>query len=606
MKKFSHRQKLFMILAVALVAVLLQYAFKQALAAQILVTIVGAGIALSMLIEMIHTLKSGRYGVDLLAIIAVVSTLSVGEYWAAMVILVMLVGGDALEDYASRKANSELKALLDNSPQSAHRLTNDQIEDVHVDQVKVGDTIVVKPGELVPIDGEIIKSNTQVNESSLTGESKPIDKQVGDQVMSGSLNGDQAIVIKAVKLARDSQYQKLVALVKEAENTPAHFVRLADRYAVPFTAAALVIGGIAWIVSKDPSRFAQVMVVASPCPLILAAPVAIVSGMSRASRSGIIVKTGSVLEKMAHPKTMAFDKTGTITSGQLTVDHLEPAKGIDIKELLHFAASAEEQSPHILARSTVAYAQAHQIPLSSASELKEVVGNGILAIVDGRQVKVGKLIFADPDTTQKPLSQTAIYVSVDDQYWGCVIFQDQIRPEAPRTMEQLRQLGVEHLVMLTGDQKAIAQHVAKLVGIHEVKADLLPEQKIAALKNVPENRRPVVMVGDGVNDAPALATADVGIAMGAHGSTAASESADLVIVKDDLHRVAIAVTISQETMRIAQQAVLIGIGICTALMLIAAFGIIPAFIGAMLQEVIDTVSILWALRARHGTSDIDD
>lgn len=606
MKKFSHRQKLFMILAVALVAVLLQYAFKQALAAQMLVTIVGAGIALSMLIEMIHTLKSGRYGVDLLAIVAVVSTLSVSEYWAAMVILVMLVGGDALEDYASRKANSELKALLDNSPQSAHRLVNDQIEDVHVDQVKVGDKIVVKPGELVPIDGEIIKGATQVNESSLTGESKPIDKQVGDPVMSGSLNGDQAIVIKAIKLARDSQYQKLVALVKEAENTPAHFVRLADRYAVPFTIAALIIGGIAWALTKDPRRFAEVMVVASPCPLILAAPVAIVSGMSRASRSGIIVKTGSVLEKMAHPKTVAFDKTGTITSGQLSVDHLEPAPGVDIKELLHFAASAEEQSPHILARSTVAYAQEHQIPLSSVSDLKEVVGNGILATVDGRQVKVGKLIFTDPNTTQKPLSQTAIYVSVDGQYWGCVIFQDQIRPEAPRTMAQLRKLGVEHLVMLTGDQNAIAQHVAKLVGIHEIKADLLPEQKIAALKNVPTERRPVVMVGDGVNDAPALATADVGIAMGAHGSTAASESADLVIVKDDLYRVVVAVTISQETMKIAQQAVLIGIGICTALMLIAAFGIIPAFIGAMLQEVIDTVSILWALRARHGLSDIDD
>lgn len=606
MKKFSHRQKLFMILAVALVAVLLQYAFKQALAAQMLVTIVGAGIALSMLIEMIHTLKSGRYGVDLLAIVAVVSTLSVSEYWAAMVILVMLVGGDALEDYASRKANSELKALLDNSPQSAHRLVNDQIEDVHVDQVKVGDKIVVKPGELVPIDGEIIKGATQVNESSLTGESKPIDKQVGDPVMSGSLNGDQAIVIKAIKLARDSQYQKLVALVKEAENTPAHFVRLADRYAVPFTIAALIIGGIAWALTKDPRRFAEVMVVASPCPLILAAPVAIVSGMSRASRSGIIVKTGSVLEKMAHPKTVAFDKTGTITSGQLSVDHLEPAPGVDIKELLHFAASAEEQSPHILARSTVAYAQEHQIPLSSVSDLKEVVGNGILATVDGRQVKVGKLIFADPNATQKPLSQTAIYVSVDGQYWGYVIFQDQIRPEAPRTMAQLRKLGVEHLVMLTGDQNAIAQHVAKLVGIHEIKADLLPEQKIAALKNVPTERRPVVMVGDGVNDAPALATADVGIAMGAHGSTAASESADLVIVKDDLYRVVVAVTISQETMKIAQQAVLIGIGICTALMLIAAFGIIPAFIGAMLQEVIDTVSILWALRARHGLSDIDD
>lgn len=603
MQKLSHRQKLVIILAIAFIAILLQYVGHLAWAAQLLITIVGALIAISMLIEMIHTLKSGRYGVDLLAIVAVVSTLSVGEYWAALVILVMLVGGDALEDYAARKANTELKSLLDNSPQIAHRLTNGRINDIPVDQVTIGEQVIVKPGELIPIDGEIIKGQTQVDESSLTGEAKPIDKSVGNKVMSGSLNGEQAIVIKALKLAKDSQYQKLVALVKSAENTPAHFVRLADRYAVPFTIGALLIGGIAWIVTKDPRRFAEVMVVASPCPLILAAPVAIVSGMSRASRNGIIVKTGSVLEKMARAKTFAFDKTGTITSGQLTVDRIQTAPNIDKQQLLHFAASAETQSPHILARSTVAYAQQHEVTISDPTELKEIVGNGVEAVIDNHQVKVGKLRFVAPQIKQAPLAQTAIYVSVDDQYWGYLLFKDEIRPEAATTMQQLRQLGAAHLVILTGDQAAIAQRVAKEVGIPEVKADLLPEQKIHALQNVAAINRPVVMVGDGVNDAPALATADIGIAMGAHGSTAASESADMVIVKDDLSRVARAVIISQETMKISQQAVLIGVFICTLLMLIAAFGVIPAFVGALLQEVIDTVSILWALKARHGLTN---
>lgn len=602
MKKFSNKQKLITILVIAAIAVILQFAFHQQLLAQILVTIVGAIVAFSMFIGMIKTLRSGKYGVDLLAILAVVATLSVSEYWAAMVILVMLTGGDALEDYAAKKANTELKALLDNSPHTAHLICNNGTKDIPVNDVKVNDLITVKPGELVPVDGFIKKGSGLFDESSLTGESRPVSKATGDEVMSGSVNGDHAITLQVTKLAKDSQYQQLVKLVKEAESTPAHFVRLADRYAVPFTIIAIIISLIAWALSGRPERFAEVLVVASPCPLILAAPVAMVSGMSRASRNGIVVKTGSVLEKLAAAKTGAFDKTGTITSGQLTVDKILAAEQIDPTQLLHYAASAEQQSSHILARSLLSYATADNISLSPVDQLEEITGKGILATVDGHDVKVGKLKFVSPEDIDRMVASTAIYISVDGQYYGAITFTDHIRPEAKQTMQRLKELGVTNLLMLTGDQAVIADKVAQQVGITQVKADLLPQDKIKALKAIPATEHPVFMVGDGVNDAPSLVTADVGIAMGAHGSTAASESAAVVILKDDLSRVAKAVTISQETLKIAKQAVLIGIAICTILMLIASTGIIPAFLGAMLQEVIDTVSILWALKARKMTN----
>lgn len=599
MKRLSNKQKLAIILAIAAVALILQYALHQPLWAQGLVTIVGAIMAINMFIGMIKTLRSGKYGVDLLAIMAVVATLSISEYWAAMVILVMLIGGDALEDYAARKANSELKSLLDNSPQTAHLLTATGTNDVEVDTVQVGQKVLVKPGELVPVDGQIIKGSGSFNEASLTGESKPVDKEIGDTVMSGSVNGDNAVTITVTKLAKDSQYQQLVKLVKEAESTPAHFVRLADRYAVPFTIIAIVISVTAWWLSGDPRRFAEVLVVASPCPLILAAPVAMVSGMSRASRNGIVVKTGSVLEKLAAAKTGAFDKTGTITNGQLTVDEVLPAAGANKDKLLQIAASAEQDSSHILARSLIAYAKDAGTKLLDVSDLTETTGMGVAAKIDTQVVKVGKLKFAAPDSGQPLLKTTAIYVSLDGHYYGAVTFTDHIRPEAAQTMTKLKELGVTNLMMLTGDQRAIAERVAKQVGITDVRADLLPKDKIAALKSVPQDLHPDFMVGDGVNDAPSLVTADVGIAMGAHGSSAASESAAVVILKDDLYKVAKAVAISEDTLKIARQAVLIGIAICTLLMLIATTGIIPAFVGAMLQEVIDTVSILWALKARQ-------
>ena len=598
MKKISNKQKLIIILVIAAIAVVLQFGFHLQLFAQILVTVVGAIVAFSMFVGMIKTLRSGKYGVDLLAIMAVVATLAVSEYWAAMVILVMLTGGDALEDYAAKKASTELKALLDNSPQTAHLITKNGTKDIPVNDVKIGDQIIVKPGELVPVDGYIKACGGLFDESSLTGESRPISKNLGDDVMSGSVNGDHAVTLQVTKLAKDSQYQQLVKLVKEAESTPAHFVRLADRYAVPFTIVAIVISSLAWLISGHPERFAEVLVVASPCPLILAAPVAMVSGMSRASRNGIVVKTGSVLEKLAAAKTGAFDKTGTITSGQLTVDKVIPANNIDSNALLHYAASAEQQSSHILARSLLSYASAKGTPLSAVTNLEEVTGKGIQATVDDHDVRVGKLKYVAPQNVKAMQTSTAIYVSVDKKYLGAITFTDHIRPEAKQTMERLKKLGVTNLLMLTGDQAVIADKVAQQVGITQVKADLLPQDKIKALKEIPSNEHPVFMVGDGVNDAPSLVTADVGIAMGAHGSTAASESASVVILKDDLSRVAKAVAISEETLKIAKQAVLIGIAICTILMLIASTGIIPAFVGAMLQEVIDTVSILWALKAR--------
>ena len=598
MQRLSNKQKLGLILVIALIALVLQFGFHYPLLAQIIVTIAGALVALTMFIGMIKTLRSGKYGVDLLAILAVVATLSVSEYWAAMVILVMLTGGDALEDYAAKKANTELKALLDNSPRRAHVVSPTGTTDVAVDDVKVGQHVVVKPGELVPVDGVVITGHSDFDESSLTGEARPVAKTVGSPVMSGALNGDEAVTIKVTKLAKDSQYQQLVKLVKEAESTPAHFVRLADRYAVPFTIAAVAISLVAWGISQDPRRFAEVLVVASPCPLILAAPVAMVSGMSRASRNGIVVKTGSVLEKLAGAKTGAFDKTGTITNGHLTVARVLPAAEVTTERLLHLAASAEQDSSHILARSLIKYTSAKQISLAPVANLSEITGRGITATIEDHQVKVGKLSFVAPQSAQAALTTTAIYVSVDGQYYGAISFTDHVRPEATATVARLKLLGVTNLMMLTGDQRAIAQQVAKKVGITAVKADLLPEDKIAALKAVPDDRHPLFMVGDGVNDAPSLATADVGIAMGANGSTAASETADVVILKDDLAKVAKAVAISKDTLRIAKQAVLIGIAICTALMLIASLGVIPAFIGAMLQEVIDTVSILWALKAR--------
>ncbi|CAR91633.1 heavy metal translocating P-type ATPase [Lacticaseibacillus rhamnosus] len=587
--------QLMMVLVVSAVALVFAFILKQPLIAQGLITVMGSIIALIMFGGMVKTIRSGNFGVDLLAITAVVATLAVSQYWAAMIVLLMLTGGDALESYAATKASSELKQLLENAPTTAHRLVDGHVEDVDVDAVQVGETILVKPQEVVPFDGTVLEGESLVDEASLTGESKPVAKNAGSDIMSGTINGDSALTVKVTQRAEDSQYQGIIKLVKESEARPAHFVRMADRYAVPFTLVAYVIAGLGWVLSGDPVRFAQVLVVASPCPLILAAPIAMVSGMSRNSRNGIIVKSGTTLEKLSDARTFAFDKTGTVTRGILKVATVLPQAGFSQDELLNLAASAEGQSTHILARSlTDAVPAADRLP---ASEVSEATSFGVYATVDGHKVKVGKAEFAGAKET---LDTTAVYVNVDGQYAGAITFSDQIRPEAKETMTKLHELNDANLIMISGDQQSIADKVAREVGIDQVYAEQLPQQKIEVLDNVPKDDRPVVMVGDGVNDAPSLAIADVGIAMGAHGATAASESADAVVLRDDLAKVAAATLIAKETMVIAKQSVLIGIAICTGLMLIASFGVIPTIIGAMLQAVVDTVTILYALRERNG------
>ncbi|MEY8700059.1 heavy metal translocating P-type ATPase [Streptococcus ferus] len=593
-------KKFVLTLSIGFIALMSEFVFHQPRLSFLVVALAGGVVTFSMLLGMIETIKEGKYGVDILAVTAIVATLAVGDYWASLMILIMLTGGDSLEDFASRQASKELRSLLDNSPQIAHRITEAGMEDIKVDQAEIGDLILVKPGETVPVDGDIVKGISSFDESSLTGESVPVEKTVGDEVLSGSVNGDQSIQFKVSKLAKDSQYQLLVKLVKQSEEEPAQFVRMADRYAVPFTIAAYVIGGLAWFFTKDPVRFAQVLVVASPCPLILAAPVALVAGMSRSSKNGIVVKTGTTFEKLEKAKSIAFDKTGTITQGKLHVDQVVPYGDISREEFLALAASLEQESSHILARSLVAYAKEEQISLREVDQAKEITAQGIEGLVGGRHIYAGKAR-EDLHIPEGYVSQqTSVYVSADGDFIGYISFKDTVRDEAPATVAELRKLGLEHIVMLTGDKASIAEEVAAEVGIKEVVADCLPQDKINRLKETASQERPIIMVGDGVNDAPALVTADVGIAMGAHGSTTASESADAVILKDDLSKVAMAVKISKDTMTVARQSVLIGLFICLFLMLVASTGIIPTLIGAMLQEVVDTVSILSALRARSN------
>lgn len=588
--------KLAITIAVALIALLLEFGFGQNFWARALVTVIGTILAISMFIEMIKTLRSGRYGVDLLAIIAIISTLIIGQYWASLIIILMLVGGESLEDYAANRASRELHKLLENSPTFAHKKVGDSYQDTPIDDIDIDDVLLVKASEVVPIDGVVIEGTSWFDESSLTGESQPVTKTLGEEVLSGSINGETAVLIQANKKASDSQYQKIVALVKESEATPAEFVRLADRYAVPFTIVALLIAGAAWITSGSMTRFAEVLVVASPCPLILAAPIAFVSGMSRSSRHGLLVKNGTTIEKLSLAKTVAFDKTGTLTTGVLQVKNILPeATSMSENDLLQLAASLEIGSNHILAKSLVKRAGDENLALLEVTDLTEATGLGLSGKIQDKTYHIGRASFAQANGQK--VNGTAVFISEDDVYIGKILFEDKIRPESQQVIERLKMQNIAHIMMLTGDNEKTAANVADELGLSEVHAGLMPSEKIGILKDLPESNRPMVMVGDGVNDAPALALSDVGIALGASGSTVASESADVVVLRNDLMLVPESIKISRETMKVAKEAVLIGIFICIALMLIAVTGIIPAIVGALLQEVIDTVSILYALRA---------
>ncbi|WP_254262147.1 heavy metal translocating P-type ATPase, partial [Lactobacillus helveticus] len=457
----------------------------------IIIDILGIWISVLLLMEIFNDWKSGRYGVDILAVIAIVSTILINNYWAEWMILVMSTGGETLADYATGQASKELRSLLNNTPRIATKLVNGKISEVNVEDLKIGDIVLIKPGQQVPVDGEIVKGDSSFDQSSLTGESVPVAKKPGDELMSGSVNGDAAVQMKVTKAAKDSEYQSIVALVKSAQAQPAKFVKMADRYAVPFTIISLIIGGVAWAVSGDATRFAEVMVVASPCPLLIAAPVALVSGMSSMSAHHIIVKSGPTLEKLARAKTFAFDKTGTLTENQLVIDQIIPeGDGLSKEELQSLAASVEQQSSHVIASSLVKATDSSLI--KPVTNLKETTAQGVEGDVDGKHVKVGKLSFVAPDHEKIAVTSTAVFVSVGGKFAGYITMMDEIRPETAETIAKLKRQGAEDIMMLTGDHMQVAEKVGKKAGITDIRANLLPAEKIKAIKEVPKDLRPVV------------------------------------------------------------------------------------------------------------------
>ena len=561
-------------------------------------------------VQMAKQLRHGIVGIDILAIVAIVSTVMVGEFFASIIIVFMVSGGKALEDFAQGRARRELDALLEREPQVAHRTSpgSDHIEDITAAEVQVADTILVRSGEVVPVDGLLLSASASFDESSLTGESMPVTRVAGDTVLSGSVNGVTATTITATALARDSQFQAIVALVESASSNRAPVVRLADRYAIPFTAVSIAIAAVAWIISGDPVRFAEVLVLATPCPLVLAAPVAFIGGMSRAAHHGIIVKGGGVLETLARARTAVFDKTGTLTFGAPTITRILTREPWNEAELLARVASAERFSSHVLAASIVRVADDRGLVLQATEQVTEVAAQGVSAIIAGRSIAIGTLAFVTAtadDTEAVPLAagELAIYVAIAGRFAGTIVASDPVRGNARETIAQLGALGVRETVMLTGDAPATAEHVATAVGISRFTADCLPVDKVVAVRAI--TARPVLMVGDGVNDAPVLAAADVGIAMGARGATAASESATAVILIDDISLVALAVRIGQDTVRIALQSIWLGIALSVGLMFIAAFGVIPATLGAGIQEVVDLATILNALRAIGARTQVE-
>ena len=618
--------KLLAAVLVELIVVLALHFSGLTTAAQLVATVFVGFVILLTVIDMVKQLMRREFGLDILAVVAMTASLAVGEYLAASIIALMLTGGEALEDYAAARARRDLRSLLDRAPQRAHRLPAvdapvDQAENIEIDRVEPGDVLLVRPAEVVPVDGEAIDAGS-FDESSLTGESAAVAKDVGDTILSGSVNGTQAVRMRATRSAADSQYQKIIALVRQTEDQQAPIVRVADRYAMPFTAVSLLIAGLAWWLSGDPVRFAEVLVLATPCPLLIAAPVAFLGGMSRASNAGIIVKGGAVLEALGSASTAAFDKTGTLTYGRPTVAKVR-AVGVSEDELLAVAAAAEQFSSHVLALGVIKAAEGLSFP--EARNGREVATEGVEAEVSfgagsdgaaagaaggaaaggaaGVVVRVGTLGFVRgmaPEVFEVEFEagQTAAYVSIGSEFAGTLILNDQARDNAGQLVSELRRHGFEKVTMLTGDNPHTAQAIASEVGIDDVHASLLPEDKVRLLHEI--EPKPVIMVGDGVNDAPVLTAAGVGIAMGARGNTEASEAADVVITRDDISRVGKAVDIGRWTLALAKSAIWIGIILSLVLMGFAFFGFIPAVVGALLQEVIDLAAIVYALRALKG------
>ena len=628
---------------------------------------------------MIDDLRHGQVGVDVLAVVAILSTVAVAEYWASWAVTLMITSGEAIEEYAQAKAERSLTALMEAAPQTAHVVnlpgvgrgfaadkgdSSDgfrrvgsasaaaaahRFDTVPVEQVQLGDVLMVLPGETVPVDGELLSGTATLDLSNINGEPVPREVFAGARVMSGAVNGSTALTMRATQVAADSQYQRILELVASAQESRPAVVKTADRLAVPFTVLSLVIAGIAWAMSGIPTRFAQVLVLATPCPLLIAAPVAYIAGTGRLAAAGVLIKAQDVLENLGRVTQVFFDKTGTLTVKQPQVVRVEMLPGaatrLNEDHVLMMAGVVESYSVHILSKGiakagTEAMARLRQrfedgqrlCPEPEASwpghgreypvikNINEDAGKGVSGEVNGHAVRVGRLSFAAageegflavdrtaPSRSEDDLrtrfgllqpDEMASYVSVDGQLIARIVLRDVPRANAKAALAKLHELGVTKLAMLTGDKRASANIIASEVGIDEVHAELFPEDKVAAVKAATGAGKTVtMMVGDGVNDAPVLAVADIGVAMTDGTSTAASESAQVVIMNDNIAAVPRAIAIARRTKRVMLQAVIAGLVLATIGMIAAAFNLIPVVVGAFLQEAIDVVSILWALTA---------
>ena len=564
-------------------------------------------------------LRSGRFGVDVLAVLSLAGALAVREYLAGALIAVMLSTGQALDAAAERRATKDLRALLDRVPRTARRRSGEAVEVVELDAVVVDDVVVVGPGEVLPVDGLVHSECAVIDDSALTGEPLHVRYDHGEAVRSGSVNAGGALEMRATATAADSTYAGIVRLARQAAAETAPLVRIADRVAAWFVPLALAVSGLAWLLGGSATRAVAVLVVATPCPLLLAAPVAIVSGLSRTSRIGVLVRGGGPLESLGKATTLVLDKTGTLTTGRPRGTDVVVAPGWTVNEVLGLAASADQFSPHVLAAAIVEEAKLRGLVLTVPTAVDEEAGTGVSAVVGGRRVHVGNLAVdqgIDGDSAPwiaSVQSRAALdgavvaWVRVDGEMAGAVLLADPLRPDAPRTLRRLRAAGMTRLVMLTGDRPAPAEQIGTVLGLDEVAAQQSPADKVARVRAERE-RAVTAMVGDGVNDAPALAAADVGIAMGARGSTASSEAADIVLTADRLDRLADAKLIARRSRRIALQSAVVGMGLSLVAMGFAAFGLLPPAAGALLQEGIDLAVILNALRAlrtdRDGTTPL--
>jgi heavy metal translocating P-type ATPase len=555
--------------------------------------------------DIVASLRRGEVGLDIVAVLSMAAALVVGQELAAAVVALMYAGGQFLEAFAERHARREMTALLARVPRTAIRHRAGGLEEVALDLIIPGDRLLIRQGDVVPADGVVASGLAVLDQSALTGEPVPVQQHAGDEVMSGSTNVGEAFDLTVSHRADESTYAGIVRLVDGAQRSKAPMSRLADRFAIVFLAITVLIAAVAWFFTGDPVRAVAVLVIATPCPLILAVPVAIVSGLSRAARHGILIKGGKAIEALARVNSLVLDKTGTLTDGRAKVVAVNVSADADPREVLRLAASLDQASKHIIAQTIVAEAQNRGLKLGIPSDVVETPGEGVRGLVEGRSVAIGGIKFVMSKLPQgrensynpeRTAGAVIVAIAIDGRLAGEIRLADELRSGTHTLLQRLRMLGVQRIVLATGDRSEVADAITAGLGIDAVRSGLTPDQKVLVVLSERKNG-PVMMVGDGVNDAPALAAADVGVAMGARGTTASAEAADVVILVDHLDRIVPAMEIARRSRFIALEGVFAGMGLSLIGMVAAALGFLTPVEGALIQEAIDVVVILNALRA---------